>query len=135
MKMKRIMSSEEHSTTQHPAGWVLYDGACGLCRRWIPFWRTTLERNGFGIAPLQSDWVIAKLQLEGAELRAQLRLLRADGSQLLGADVYRCIMQRIWWAWPLYLFAITPGFRNLFDWSYRKLAANRYRFSTTCSLD
>jgi hypothetical protein len=23
-------------------GWVLYDGACGFCSRWIPLWRPVL---------------------------------------------------------------------------------------------
>ena len=34
-----------------PAGWVLYDDACGFCRQWVPFWRETLSKRGFSIAP------------------------------------------------------------------------------------
>ncbi len=36
-------------------GWVLYDGACGFCRRWIPFWGATLRNREFEIAPGQRD--------------------------------------------------------------------------------
>ncbi|MDP2601145.1 MAG: hypothetical protein Q8S00_00915 [Deltaproteobacteria bacterium] len=68
-----------------PKGWVLYDGACGLCSRWAPLWERALAKRGFLIAPLQSDWVAAKLHLSGAELAADFRLLLADGEQLAGA--------------------------------------------------
>jgi len=119
---------------QQVFGWILYDDSCGFCRRWIPFWEGALQRRGFSIAPLQAEWVRAKLQLNEAELLHDLRLLLADGSQICGADVYRYAMQRIWWAWPVYLFSITPGLRSIFDWGYRTFAANRFRVSSACGL-
>jgi len=121
--------------TQNPLGWILYDDSCGVCRRWVPFWEGALQKRGFAIAPLQADWVRAKLQLSDAELLADMRLLLADGSQIRGADVYRYAMRRIWWVWPVYLFSITPGLRNIFDWSYRTFAANRFRVSSACGLN
>ena len=120
---------------QQPLGWILYDGSCGFCRRWIPFWKGALQRRGFSIAPLQADWVRAKIQLSESELLHDLRLLLADGSQIRGADVYRYATRRIWWALPVYLFSITPGLRIIFDWGYRTFAANRFRVSTACGLD
>lgn len=115
-------------------GWVLYDGACGFCRRWVPFWGGTLRKRGFAIAPLQSDWVRERVQISQEELIHDLRLLLPDGRQVLGADVYRHVMKRIWWAWPVYLFAVAPLLRNVFDWSYRTFANNRYWVSSTCRL-
>ncbi len=115
-------------------GWILYDAGCGFCRRWVPFWERTLRRRGFAIAPLQADWVRTQLALTETELLQDLRLLLADGSMLAGADVYRYAARRIWWAWPVYLFSITPGLRQVFDWGYRKFAANRYHVSTVCGL-
>ena len=120
---------------QQAVGWILYDDSCGFCRRWIPFWEGALQRRGFSIAPLQADWVRAKLQLSESELLHDLRLLLADGSQIRGADVYRYATRRIWWAWPVYLFSITPGLRKIFDWGYRTFAANRFRVSSACGLD
>jgi predicted DCC family thiol-disulfide oxidoreductase YuxK len=117
-----------------PAGWVLYDDSCGVCRRWVPFWEGALRRRGFNIAPLQADWARAKLQLSESELLHDLRLLLADGSQICGAEVYRYAMRRIWWAWPIYLFSITPGLGRIFDWGYRTFAANRHRISSACGL-
>lgn len=125
---------KQPAANQQVLGWILYDDSCGFCRRWIPFWESALQRRGFSIAPLQADWVRAELQLGESELLQDLRLLLADGSQIRGADVYRYATQRIWWAWPVYLFSVTPGLRNLFDWGYRTFAANRFRVSSACGL-
>jgi predicted DCC family thiol-disulfide oxidoreductase YuxK len=125
---------KQPTARQQVPGWILYDDSCGFCRRWIPFWEGTLQRRGFSIAPLQADWVRAKLQLSESELLHDLRLLLADGSQIRGADVYRYATRRIWWAWPVYLFSITPGLRSIFDWGYRTFAANRFRVSAACGL-
>ena len=126
---------KQPTARQQVLGWILYDDSCGFCRRWIPFWGSALERRGFSIAPLQAHWVRAKLQLSESELLHDLRLLLADGSQVRGANVYRYATRRIWWAWPVYLFSITPGLRNVFDWGYRTFAANRFRVSSACGLD
>lgn len=114
--------------------WVLYDGSCGFCRWWVPFWEPTLAARGFGIAPLQADWVRERLALPEDELTRDLRLLFADGRQLQGADVYRHILERIWWAWPLSLFATLPIGRQVFDWGYNTFAANRFLVSRMCRL-
>jgi len=62
------------STQKSPAGWILYDDSCGVCRRSVPFWEPALRRRGFDLAPLQADWVRAKLQLSETELLQDLRL-------------------------------------------------------------
>jgi predicted DCC family thiol-disulfide oxidoreductase YuxK len=115
-------------------GWVLFDGDCGICNRWVPLWGSTLERLGLGIAPLQSPWVQERTGLAPAALLSDLRLLRPDGRLIAGADVYRYVMRRIWWAYPLYLLSVTPGLRRLFDWSYRNFARHRRRISASCGL-
>jgi predicted DCC family thiol-disulfide oxidoreductase YuxK len=120
--------------TEVTKGWVLYDGNCGFCSRWVPFWETTLKKRGFRIAPLQAEWVAEKFDLSRDELTADFRLLLADGEKLAGAEVYRHLMRHIWWATPLYLLSILPIFRNLFDAGYRAFADNRYWISRTCHL-
>jgi predicted DCC family thiol-disulfide oxidoreductase YuxK len=97
-------------------GWVLYDDACGFCRKWIPFWAATLRKRGFDITPLQSGWLRDHPALSKVELLDDLRLLVENGVHIQGADVYRHLMRRIWWAWPVYLFSIAPLTRSLFDW-------------------
>ncbi len=115
-------------------GWVLYDDSCGFCRRWVPFWKRTLQKRGFLIAPLQSEWVEEKLGASPEETLEDLRLLLTDGRQVRGADVYRYVMKRIWWARPLYLLSVAPILRKAFDWGYRTFATNRYRISRSCRL-
>ena len=112
-----------------PAGWVLYDDACGFCRRWVPYWAETLSKRGFSIAPLQSAWVQERLNAPADELLDDLRLLLPDGRQVRGADVYRYVMRRIWWAYPLYLLSVTPLLSRVFDWGYRteEITIHAYR--------
>jgi predicted DCC family thiol-disulfide oxidoreductase YuxK len=117
-----------------PSGWVLYDDSCGFCRRWIPFWAGTLRTRGFDIAPLQSEWVVRRLHVRLEDLLYDLRLLLADGTEVKGADVYRHVMRRIWWAFPLYLISVAPVLRRVFDWGYRAFADNRYHVSRVCRL-
>jgi predicted DCC family thiol-disulfide oxidoreductase YuxK len=120
--------------TNEPKGWILYDDSCGFCRRWIPFWEGALMRRGFAVAPLQADWVRQRTGLSEEGLLQDLLLLLADGTIIRGADVYRYATRRIWWAWPIYLFSITPVLRGIFDWSYRTFARNRFKVSTLCKL-
>ena len=117
-----------------PKGWILYDDSCGFCRRWIPFWEGALTRRGFAVAPLQAGGMRERMGLSEAELLQDLLLLLADGTLIRGADVYRYATRRIWWAWPVYLFSVSPGLRRIFDWSYRKFATNRFRVSAVCGL-
>jgi predicted DCC family thiol-disulfide oxidoreductase YuxK len=121
-------------TIEPREGWVLFDGACGICSRWVPFWQPTLRRRGFEIAPLQSAWVRERTGLSANELTRDFRLLCPDGRLLSGADVYRYLMRRIWWAYPLYLLSELPGLRRLFDWGYRTFARHRFRVSGACGL-
>src|SRR2546426_9560448 len=100
------MKSADISRTNR--SWVLYDDSCGFCRRWVPFWAATLRRRGYNIAPLQSRWVRQRLQLSDEALLHDLRLLLADGTQVQGADVYRHVMKRIWWAYPMWVLACAP---------------------------
>jgi predicted DCC family thiol-disulfide oxidoreductase YuxK len=115
-------------------GWILYDDSCGFCRRGIPFWEGALRRRGFAVSPLQADWVRIKTGLHPEELLQDLQLLQADGAIIRGADVYRYATRHIWWAWPIYLFSVAPGLRNIFDWGYRTFAAHRYQVSQACHL-
>jgi predicted DCC family thiol-disulfide oxidoreductase YuxK len=123
------------SEHEDPAtGWVLYDGACGICSRWVPRWAPVLVQLGLRVAPLQSSWVEERTGLSQGVLLEQLRLLHNDGTLTSGADVYRYVMRRIWWLYPLYLFSVTPGLRRAFDWGYRTFAQHRVRISATCGL-
>jgi uncharacterized protein len=127
-------SGQADRTTVGPRGWVLYDADCGVCARWVPFWAPTLARLGLGVASLQAPWVKALARLPPDALSRDIRLLLRDGRQLAGADVYRYVMRRLWWAYPFYLLAVAPGLRRVFDRAYRTFADHRNRISAACGL-
>ncbi len=129
------MTAEPPDSTAPRRGWVLYDGDCGFCRRWATLCASTLRRNGYTPAPLQASWVRPRLSCDPDDLLADLRLLRADGSQVRGSAVYLEVMRHIWWTWPLSRLFRLPGLHHLFDWTYRTVAAHRSHLSSACGLD
>jgi predicted DCC family thiol-disulfide oxidoreductase YuxK len=106
-------------------GVILYDGTCGFCSWFVPYWAPTLRRAGFDTAPLQSAEFSGAVNLDAPE-SWDLTLLLRDGRTLLGPDAYREVMRHIPWAYPFYLLSITPGLRRLFNLAYGKFAQNRY---------
>ncbi len=74
------------------------------------------------------------IPLPADELLHDIRLILPTGDHLHGTAVYRHVMRRIWWAWPLFLLSVTPGLSRLFDLGYRTFARNRHRFSRACGL-
>ena len=115
-------------------GTVLYDGECGFCSRWVPYWADTLRRSGFGVASLQDPRYSRGLDLSSPD-SWDLTLLLPDGRRIFGADAYRYVMRRIWWAYPLYTLAIIPGVRGIFNYGYRRFAQNRYCISRALGLE
>lgn len=120
--------------TEASRGWVLYDGQCGFCSRWLKFWGPTLVRHGFAFAALQEPWVTERLQPPPDELIHDLRLLTPDGKSSSGADVYLQVARKVWWAWPFYAVFSLPGFNLLIRAGYRWFARNRYCVSRVCKL-
>ena len=115
-------------------GWVLYDGACGFCIWWIPFWRKTINKTGYDIATLQTKWVRDKLTLLPDQHNNDILLLKADGSIIAGADAYIFGMKRVWWSRPLGYFLGLPGMRWLTWRFYNAFNRNRFFISKVCRL-
>ena len=128
--------STPRATPDAPEGvaWLLYDGSCGFCSRWVSAWESTLRKRRIHVAPLQEEWVAKRLGLCEAEVVEDLRLLLPGGSVVVGADVYREAMRRIWWAHPFYLLSLPPLLRQVFDACYRGFARHRHRISRTCRM-
>ena len=126
----------DFSPPNRPAnGWVLYDGECGFCSRWLRFWQPTLAKRGFDSVALQERWVTEQLQLPASELLYDIRVFTRDRQLVSGADVYLQVTRRIWWAWPFYAVFSLPGFNWLIHAGYGWFARNRYRVSHACRLD
>jgi hypothetical protein len=86
------------------------------------------------VAPLQSSWVPEQTGLPLGTLLTDIRLLHPDGTLTSGPDVYRYVMRRLWWGYPIFLLSNVPGLRKLFDWSYRTFARHRKEISTSCGI-
>ena len=120
--------------TSEVQAWVLFDGACGFCSRWVPFWGRLLAAHGVGIARLQERWVADRLSVPTELLLRDLLVIQSTGTIHRGAGAYRFVFRRIPWAWPFHLVAQIPVGREIFNGAYRAFARNRHRFSTACGL-
>jgi lipase maturation factor 1 len=116
-------------------GWVLYDGDCALCRRWIRRFEGTLTLRGFDVAPLQAPWVSECLDLPEDELLARMRVLTREGRDLAGADALVFIARTIWWAWPLYAVSGLPGVLKVLRRVYDYVARHRHCRGGSCHYD
>lgn len=117
-----------------PLGWVLYDGACGFCSWWIPYWKQAIRRCGYEIASVQSKWVQEQVKIPNEPLNNDIRLLLRNGKLINGADAYIYGMQRVWWSRPLGYVLGLPGFRWL-TWKFYKIFnRNRFLVSKICRL-
>ena len=114
------------------SGWILYDDSCGLCRRLAQYWQKRLLKHGLAMVPLQAPWVTLKTGLSQWALKKELHLLLDNGDIIKGADTYRYALRYLPWAKPVHLFANAPLGGQIFNWTCRKLADNRHRFSRTC---
>jgi predicted DCC family thiol-disulfide oxidoreductase YuxK len=117
-----------------PKGWVLYDGHCGFCSWWIPFWKKTINKTGYDIAMLQDSNVKIQLDLPEELLNRDIVLLFADGSKLIGADAYIFGMKTVLWSSPLGYLLGLPLFRQLTWAFYRVFNRNRFIVSKLCRL-
>ncbi len=93
-----------------------------------------VERRGFALAPLQADWVAARMGAPPEDLMREMRVLTVDGRVCGGVDAFVCLARYVWWAWPLYLLALVPGVRTLLRPIYRFIARHRHAIGGTCPL-
>jgi len=115
-------------------GWILYDGGCGFCFRWVHVWEKVVARRGFQLKDLQAAKEDGRLKISEENLLDDIRVLKMDGGLESGADAYLYVGRQIWWAKPIALLFALPGF-NWILWSgYRWFNRNRYRVSGYCPL-
>jgi len=115
-------------------GWVLYDGGCGFCFRWVHFWEKAIEQRGFALKDLQSARDDGSLRIPHQKLLDDILVSTRDGKLESGADAYLFVARRIWWAWPFYAIFRLPGFNWILWQGYRWFNRNRYRISRHCPL-
>jgi predicted DCC family thiol-disulfide oxidoreductase YuxK len=114
-------------------GWVLYDGDCRLCLGVARRFQNLLAGRHFGLLPLQTPWVKARLSLPDSQLLCEMRLLRPDGNFFGGVDALLEIARYFWWAWPLQQIGRIPAMTKILHAVYRWIARNRNCTSHVCS--
>jgi predicted DCC family thiol-disulfide oxidoreductase YuxK len=113
---------------------VLYDGVCPFCIGLADRFGPMLRRRGFELAPLQTPWVQARLNLKPDEPLTEMKLLTPDGVVLGGVEAMLYIADRFWWARPMTLVMRLPGIRHLLNKLYAFIAARRYCLGGACRL-
>ena len=98
------LSGHESEPLLPREGWILYDGGCGFCFRWVHFWKKVIERQGFALKDLQSASADGSLQISQENLLDDIQVLTRDRKLESGANAYLYVARQIWWAWPLYDF-------------------------------
>ena len=114
------------TTPDWPRAWVLYDGDCSLCRKWVARFESTLTVRGFDLAPLQSAWVTECLDLPEHELLSRMRVLTRDGRDYAGADALIYLARHVWWAWPFHAASRLPFAKTVLRRAYDFLAQHRH---------
>ena len=115
-------------------GWILYDGACRSCTASARRFDRIFRRRGFLFLPLQTNWIMDRLDLEPGAPLEEIRLLTADGRNIGGADAVVFLARQIWWAWPFAALAQSPPMHKLLDRGYRWIATHRDCDHITCNL-
>ena len=111
-----MSETERDSNVARPLkAWILYDGGCGFCFRWVHFWEKVVARRGFELKDLQSAEEEGILRIPAENLLDDIRVLKVDGGLECGADAYLFVAKHRW-----------RGYR----WFNR----NRYRVSRFCPL-
>src|SRR6185437_1387050 len=114
------------------AEWVFYDGECEFCQSLARRVRSTLQKRGFGLAPLQDPRVATLLGLTPNLLLQEMRVLTDEGQVLGGAQAVTFLAGKIWWAWPVHAAAKLPGMTPLLHVAYRWVADHRH--CSSCSV-
>jgi predicted DCC family thiol-disulfide oxidoreductase YuxK len=121
------------SVSEYPrAGWILYDGECSFCTRWVHLWEKVVAKRGFVLEDLQSAWAEGRFTMSKENLLDDIRVLTRNSDLINGADAYLYVTRRIWWAWPFYAIFSLPGFHWVLWRGYRWFARNRYCASGRC---
>jgi len=127
-------STPEAGSSSPGNGWILYDGECGFCFRWVHLWEKAVKARGFALKDLQSASADGSLKIAPENLLDDILVLTPGGSLVSGANAYLFVARQIWWAWPFYAVFSLPGMNSILRRGYRWFNRNRYRLSSHCRL-
>jgi predicted DCC family thiol-disulfide oxidoreductase YuxK len=88
-------SNRESASGVPREGWILYDGGCGFCFRWVHLWKKVVERRGFTLKDLQTAYADGSLKISQENLLDDIQVLTRSGELESGADGYLYVTRRI----------------------------------------
>ena len=115
---------------------VIYDGDCGLCRKWVNRWREWAP-SGTEFRPSQEPGLLDSLPNVTREdcARAVVLVDRASGSKrVAAAAVFRLLAHRRGFGWLDSLYAHSKLFALLAESGYRFVAGHRVAFARADAL-
>lgn len=113
---------------EYSAGFLVFDGECGFCRRWVRRMTAWFTRH-----PQPVAWQVAeltKLGLTAEQCMAAVQFVDKDGRVSSGAAAVARVL--IYAGLPYSLagrMMLLPGIRSVAEAAYRWVANNRHRFT------
>ena len=122
------------TTAIHPVrDTVLYDGTCRFCRSQMAILRRLDPAGRLQLTSLHDPAVARDFpELSRDLLLDEMVVIDQAGRARAGARAWRHLSRRLPLLWPLAVPLHVPGSLPLWDWLYRLIARNRYRFAGTC---
>ena len=117
-----ITETTEYTVTNPSRGWLFYDDQCAFCTGLARRFCRTMGRHGFGLAPLRGP-------------SHEMRLLLRSRATFGGADALVEPSRRMWWGWPVWVWAQVPGARLMLRAAYRWVAARRDCVGGRCQIE
>jgi predicted DCC family thiol-disulfide oxidoreductase YuxK len=107
---------------------VLYDGHCRFCTAGARQLRALARPGALELLSFQDPGVLVCFPgLSYDECMKQMYLITPDGRRYGGFEAaVRAVATRPLIGWLAYVYYL-PGLRQMLDWLYRRVAANRYR--------
>ena len=112
---------------------IVYDGACGFCRRAVAAIERRDPADQFDYVPRQTTGIEERFpELKFGHFGAGMRLFEPDGKMHIGADAIYRITLRLpyfrWFSWTYRIPLLNGAVRLVYSW----IAANRLKLSRYC---
>jgi predicted DCC family thiol-disulfide oxidoreductase YuxK len=122
------------ATAVHPdRDTVLYDGRCRFCRGQMAILRRLDLTGRLALLSLHDPSVARDFpEIPPEELMREMFLVDRQGRAHGGVQAWRVLSRRLPILWPAAILLHLPGSLPAWNWLYRLIARNRYRFAGTC---
>lgn len=112
---------------------VLYDGQCRFCRGQMAILRRLDPTRRLQLTSLHDPSVARDFpELPRELLLEEMVTIDRRGRTRAGATAWRHVARQLPLLWPMAVPLHIPGSLPIWNWLYRLIARNRYRFAGTC---